>query len=78
MKFNIFNRNSSTAVNYEGATAFQLTPQMELYAAVVTAGLNDNFYEKADTRLARIQELISKNSPEFVAQLAIYARTEMY
>ncbi len=78
MKFNIFKRNTSVVNNYEGASAFQLTPQIELYSAVVTAGLNDNFYEKADTRLTRIQELISKNSPEFVAQLAIYARNEMY
>jgi 60 kDa SS-A/Ro ribonucleoprotein len=45
---------------------------------VVTAGLSDTFYEKADTRLARIQDLMLKNDPEFVAKLAIYARTEMY
>lgn len=78
MKFNIFKRNANVVNNYEGAKAYTLTPEMELYSAVVTAGLSDNFYEKSDTRLARIQELMLKNKPEYVAKLAVYARTEMY
>lgn len=78
MKFNIFKRNVNVVTNYEGAKAYTLTPEMELYSAVVTAGLNDNFYEKGDTRLARIQELMLKNNAEYVAKLAVYARNEMY
>lgn len=78
MKFNIFTKKENGATNHEGAKAFTLTPELELYSAVVTAGLSDTFYEKADTRLARIQDLMLKNDPEFVARLAIYARTEMY
>jgi 60 kDa SS-A/Ro ribonucleoprotein len=78
MKFNIFKRKANVISNYEGAKAYKLTPEMELYSAVVTAGLNDNFYEKGDTRLARIQELMLKNNPEYVAKLAVYARNEMY
>jgi hypothetical protein len=35
-------------------------------------------YEKGDNRLARIQELMLKNNPEYVAKLAVYARNEMY
>lgn len=78
MKFNIFKRAANVMNNYEGAKAYKLTPEMELYSAVVTAGLSDTFYEKEETRLARIKELMSKNNPEFVAKLAVYARNEMY
>lgn len=78
MKFNIFTKKENGVINHQGAKAYILTPELELYSAVVTAGLSDTFYEKADTRLARIQDLMLKNDPEFVAKLAIYARTEMY
>ncbi len=78
MKFNIYKRKIATVANYEAAKAFTLTPELELYSAVVTAGLSDTFYEKMDSRLGRIRDLISKNDPEFVAKLAIYTRTEMY
>ncbi len=78
MKFNIFTQKQQTVVNHQGEKAFRLSPEAELYAAVVTASLNDGFYEKADDRLARIQELMLKNDPAFVARLAIYARNTMY
>lgn len=78
MKFNIFKQKANVITNHEGAKAYKLTPEMELYSAVVTAGLSDNFYEKSQTRLTRIQELMLKNDPEYVAKLAVYARTEMY
>jgi 60 kDa SS-A/Ro ribonucleoprotein len=78
MKFNIFKRKANAVTNYEGAKAFALTPEMELYSAIATAGLSDNFYENANDRLERIVELMKKNDPEFVAKLAIYARTKMY
>jgi hypothetical protein len=78
MKFNIFKKNATPVKNYEGAKAYKLTPEMELYSAVATAGLNDTFYEKGENRLERIKELILKNDPEYVAKLAVYTRTEMY
>lgn len=78
MKFNIFKSKTNAVVNYEGAKAFRLTPELELYAAVATAGLSDTFYEKSNDRLARIVELMKKNDPEFVAKLAVYARNKMY
>jgi 60 kDa SS-A/Ro ribonucleoprotein len=78
MKFNIFTKKANNVTNYAGEKAYRLTPEMELYSAVVTAGLNDNFYEKSDVRLARIQELMLKNDPEYIAKLAVYARTEMH
>lgn len=78
MKFNIFKKNATVVKNYEAAKAYKLTPEMELYSAVATAGLNDTFYEKGADRLERIKELIAKNDPEFVGKLAVYTRKEMY
>lgn len=74
-----FNFKATTAVrNYEGARAFEMRPEMELYAAVATAGLNDQFYEATDEKLIRIRELIARTDDGFVARLAIYAREQMY
>lgn len=79
MKFNFtFKSKDKETVNYEGAKAFVLTPQLELYTAVATAGLSDQFYETADAKMQRIRELIAKNDPVFVAKLAIYTREQMY
>ena len=78
MRFNFFSRNSAPTVNHEGAAAFALTPQVELYAAVATAALSDQFYETADSRLLRLRELVAKNEPLFVAQLAVYARESLH
>ncbi|TCD12637.1 TROVE domain-containing protein [Pedobacter frigidisoli] len=77
MKFNFFNTRKQITTNHENAKAYTMTPELELYAAVVTTGLNDSFYESGNTRLNRIKELIAKCDPTFVARLAIYARTEM-
>lgn len=83
MRFNMFKKGNTTAaikptVNHQGAPAYTLTPEVELYTAVATAGLSDTFYEKAEKRLERIQALILKNDAKFVAKLAVYARTQMY
>jgi 60 kDa SS-A/Ro ribonucleoprotein len=78
MKFNYFNKQKNVTSNYEGAKALTLNPEMELYTAVVTTGLNDVTYEKNTDRLARIQKLIAQCNPEFTAKLAIYVRNQMY
>ncbi len=77
MKFNLIKRNAKVTQNKEGARAYTLSPEMELYTAVVTSGLSDAFYEKAHNRLARIQALIAQNDAEFVGKLAVYARQKM-
>ena len=77
MKFNFFNRNTQVTLNHEGAKAYLMSPEMELYTAVVTTALNDSFYEAGNSRLERIKDLIEKCNPEFIARLAVYARTEM-
>ena len=78
MKFNFLQRKASAVTNYEGEKAFVLTPQLELYTAVATAALTDNFYEKAGAQLQRITELIAKNDAQFAAKLAVYAREQMH
>ena len=71
-------RKAVPELNYEGEKAFVLTPQLELYTAVATAGLSDQFYEKAADKLQRLRELIAANEAVFVAKLAVYAREQMY
>lgn len=78
MKFNFLRKENKVVINYEGAKAYTMTPAEELYSAVVTTGLSNTTYEKGNDRLARIQALIEKNDPEFVAKLAVYARKDMY
>ncbi len=79
MKFNLkTGSKANETLNYEAEKAFVLTPELELYTAVATAALSDQFYEKADNKLQRICELIEKNEAVFVAKLAAYAREQMH
>jgi hypothetical protein len=77
MRFNFF-KTTTPVTNHEGAKAYKLTPEMELYSAVVTASLQDQFYEKTTDKLERLRSLIAKNDPAFVARLAVYTREKMY
>ena len=78
MNYNSMLKEMKTEKNYEGAKAYAMTPELELYTAVVTASLSDSFYEKQDECTDRIADLIGKVSPEFVARLAVYTRTDMH
>ena len=78
MKFNLLSKAKTQVANYEGATAYTLSAEMELYTTVVTWSLNDSFYEKNEERLTRLRGLIAKCDPVFVGKLAVYARTKMY
>ena len=63
MKFNILNKAKTQVTNYEGAKAYTLSAEMELYTTVVTWSLNDSFYEKNEERLIRLRGLIAKCDP---------------
>lgn len=78
MRFNAKKDGEGEVLNHEGAKAFAMTPKLELYTAVVTASLDDKFYESNDERMKRIASLVAKVDPLFVAQLAVYVRTKMY
>ena len=43
MKFNLLSRTKNQMLNYEGAKAFVMTPEMEMYSTVVTWSLNNSF-----------------------------------
>lgn len=75
--FNTFAKEQSAVLNHEGAEAFALSPELELYTAVLTASLSNKFYETATERVDRIASLVGKCDARFVAQLAIYARQKM-
>ena len=70
-------KEKETVKNYEGENAYKMTPEMELYTAVVTCAMSDKFYESTDKRIERIADLIRKVEPVFVAKLAVYTRTQM-
>lgn len=78
MKFNTNTHRSQEIRNHEGAPAFKLTKEFELYSAVVTASLSAQFYTSETEKLQRIQNLILECDPVFVAQLAIYTREQMH
>lgn len=78
MRFNFSTQAKTETINYMGGKAYSLTPELELYSAVVTTMLSDSYYEKADQRLARIQSLVGKVNPAFIARLAVYTREQMY
>jgi hypothetical protein len=78
MRFNFLTKRKQQTVNHENALAWKMGPAAELYATVVTSSLSDTFYEATDERLSRLRTLIALNEPQFVARLAVYARTQMH
>ena len=79
MSYNEQLRCDYLTTNHEGAQAWRMTPEWELYTTVVTTmGVEDKFYESGEERVRRIADLVRKVEPEFVAQLAVYTREEMH
>ena len=48
MNYNSMIKEQETVMNHEGEKAYKMTPEMELYTAVVTSALSDKFYESND------------------------------
>ena len=79
MSYNDKLRCDNLTTNHEGAVAWRMTPEWELYTTVVTTmGTEDKFYESGEVRIQRIADLVRRVDPVFVAQLAIYAREQMH
>ena len=64
----------SKTINLAGGKAYQPGNEWALVSLVLTSFLKDKFYETSEDQLRRLNDLISKNDPKFVAQLGIYAR----
>ena len=77
MSFNSILKTASAVRNHEGAEAYSLSPELELYALVCTMALQPKFYESQDSQVDRLSQLITKVDAEFVAKLAVYARQQM-
>lgn len=77
-RFNTRVKGSTRTTNHEGATAYTLTPELELYSLAATSLLSDKFYENANENTKRLQALIKQVRPEFAAKLAVYAREQMH
>ena len=79
MSYNENLRCDNLTTNHEGAAAWRMTPEWELYTTVVTTmGTEDKYYEGGEVRVRRIAYLVRQVDPVFVAQLAIYARERMH
>lgn len=80
MRFNE-TAEKETKTNYMGKKAYKQTAKEELIFAVLTTFMENSYYESNNERLGRIKTLvaeIAKKDPEFVAKLAIYARTTFH
>lgn len=75
-KFNTNQVAQNVTVNLAGGDAYTMTPELELASIALTSFLNEKFYESTNDTISRIQTLIPKCDPVFVAQLTIYARKE--
>ena len=59
MSYNEKLRCNNLTTNHEGAQAWRMTPEWELYTTVVTTmGVESKFYEKGDDRVRRIADLV--------------------
>lgn len=65
-----------TEKNFMGELAFKMKDKEELISTVMTTFLQNSYYEKEETTVKRIQELLKKVDPLFAAKLTIYARNE--
>lgn len=74
-----FNKNSTNKTeNLAGGRAYKMDKEMELLHVVLATFLEDKYYESGEDRMERIQGLVASNKPEYVANLAVIARTEFH
>ncbi len=73
---------ATRTTNYEGGEAFEpADPRLALYKRTINQLLEESFYEPDDEQLTAIVrrfDAAADEDPEFVLQLAAYARRELY
>lgn len=74
-RFNTTSEGTKT-VNLAGGEAFKQTPELELISILLTSFANDSFYRSANDTFERLKELVRICDKRFVAQAAVYARTQ--
>lgn len=75
-RFNAPSVGPTKTVNKAGGEAYSQSPEMELVSILLTSFANDQFYQSANSTFARLKELVKICDKKFVAQAAVYARTE--
>ncbi len=74
-RFNSTSPGTKTT-NVAGGKAYSQTPELELISLLATSFANDQFYKSATQQFDRLKELIRLCDKKFVAQAAVYARTQ--
>lgn len=64
--------------NAAGGRAYALPAKAALAQMAVTGVFNDTFYTDAKTQLATAKALVAQIEPQFLAQLAVYARQKAF
>lgn len=70
--------NPADVVNAAGGLAYKLTDEHALAQYALTGTFGDSFYVSARVQLDEMLKLCAKVDNEFIAQLALYARTQGY
>ncbi|MCK9613863.1 MAG: TROVE domain-containing protein [Bacteroidales bacterium] len=78
-KLNKKTKKTTITKNYEGAKAYKMKPEMELYTRVASCLWHDGtpFYGEYGETERAIIELVGKVDPSFAAKLAVYARERL-
>lgn len=73
-----FNQNSegTKTVNLAGGESYKQTPELELVSILLTSFVNDQFYRSANDTFEKLKSLVAICDKKFVAQAAVYARTQ--
>lgn len=74
-RFNTVSLGTKT-VNKAGGEAYSQTPEIELVSILLTSFAVDKFYESSSEIFNRLKELVRLCDKKFVAQVAVYARTQ--
>lgn len=77
-RFSEKKQGTNRVQNYEGETAYKLSPKLELYTMVCTSVMHNQFYRDNDEWMDRLRTLMVDIKPRFIANLAAYAREKMY
>ena len=64
--------------NFAGGRAYQLTPKQALAQYAATGCMNSTFYADAASQMDTIIALAPQVEPEFLARLALYARSQAH
>lgn len=68
--------NPKMTKNLAGGNAYDLSAQAALAQYAVTCTFNNSFYASAEDHIRVLNGLVEKCSPEFIAKVAVYSRTQ--